>query len=393
MKTTSLWILSIVFNLIIFQAFGQMKGFKTTESGLQYLIHSKGNGPKAKAGDKVTVHYVGKLMDDTEFDQSYKRGQPFSFTLGQGQVIKGWDEGIALLNEGDSATFIIPAELGYGAQAAGSIPPNSVLNFTVKLMKVVPEPKVEPYNTAGKDTLTTPSGLKYIMVIENKKGGDRPTAGSNVKVHYTGYFEDGRVFDSSVKRGEPIAFQLGKGMVIKGWDEGISLLRVGEKARLLIPYLLAYGENGRPPVIPAKTNLIFDVELVGFTPEIKPELFNTKGKDTLSTPTGLKYILVQEGKKGNAIAQAGKNVTVHYTGYFEDGKIFDSSVQRGQPISFELGKGQVIKGWDEGISLMKVGDKLRLLIPYQLAYGEQGYPGAIPPKANLIFDVELIDVK
>jgi len=393
MKTIFKGLLAITFNLIIIQTFGQMSDFKTTASGLKYQIHSKGKGPQAKAGDKVTVHYVGKLMDDTEFDQSYKRGQPFSFTLGQGQVIKGWDEGIALLNEGDSATFIIPAELGYGAQAAGSIPANSVLKFTVHLLKVAPEPKVEPYNTAGKDTLSTPSGLKYIMVVDNKKGGEKPGAGANVKVHYTGYFEDGKIFDSSVKRGEPISFQLGKGMVIKGWDEGISLLKPGDKARLLIPYQLAYGEAGRAPVIPAKTNLIFDVELVSFTPEIKPEVFNTKGKDTLSTPSGLKYIVVSEGKKENVKAQTGKTVSVHYTGYFEDGKIFDSSVQRGQPISFELGQGRVIKGWDEGISLMKKGDKLRLLIPYQLAYGEQGYPGAIPPKANLVFDVELVDVQ
>ncbi len=393
MKTLLNGLLALTLNLLILQTSGQMKEFKTTASGLKYQIHSKGKGVQAKPGDRVTVHYVGKLMNDTVFDTSYKRGQPFSFTLGQGQVIKGWDEGIALLNEGDSATLIIPSELGYGAQQAGSIPPNSVLKFTVHLLKVMPEPKVEAYNTAGKDTLTTSSGLKYIMVFDSKKGGDKPSRGANVKVHYTGYFEDGKIFDSSIKRGEPISFQLGKGMVIKGWDEGISLLKPGDKARLLIPYQLAYGETGRPPVIPAKTNLIFDVELVSFTPEIKPEVFNTKGKDTLSTPSGLKYIVVSEGKKDNIKAQAGKTVSVHYTGYFQDGNIFDSSVQRGQPISFELGTGKVIKGWDEGISLMKKGDKLRLLIPYQLAYGEQGYPGAIPPKSDLVFDVELMDVQ
>ena len=102
---------------------------------------------------------------------------------------------------------------------------------------------------------------------------------------------------------------------------------------------------------------------------------------------------MSEGKKDAVKAEAGKTVSVHYTGYFENGDIFDSSVQRGKPLDFQLGKGQVIKGWDEGISLMKVGDKLKLLIPYQLAYGEQGYSGAIPAKSNLIFDVELIDVK
>ena len=92
-------------------------------------------------------------------------------------------------------------------------------------------------------------------------------------------------------------------------------------------------------------------------------------------------------------AEAGKTVKVHYTGYLTDGKKFDSSVERGEPIAFPLGMGNVIKGWDEGIALMKTGEKARLIIPYQLAYGEQGYPGAIPPKATLIFDVELVEVQ
>jgi peptidylprolyl isomerase len=393
MKTSLMWLIALIANFITIQTFGQMDEFKTTASGLKYVIHEKGKGNLPKPGDRVTVHYVGKLMNDSVFDSSYKRGQPFTFALGQGQVIKGWDEGIALLNEGDSATFVISPDLGYGQNPTGPIPANSTLKFTVKLVKITPEVKVEPYNIAGKETLSTPSGLKYIIVSEGKKNAVKASKGSTVKVHYTGYFEDGKIFDSSVKRGEPISFALGKGQVIKGWDEGLSLLKVGDKARLLIPYQLAYGEAGRSPVIPAKANLIFDVELIDVIPEVKPELFNTAGKDTLTTPSGLKYIIVSEGKKDNLKAQAGKTVSVHYTGYFEDGNIFDSSVQRGQPLSFELGKGMVIKGWDEGISLMKIGDKLRLLIPWQLAYGEQGYPGVIPQKANLIFDVELMDIK
>ena len=393
MKTSKIWLCAIVISLITLQTFGQMNEFKTTASGLKYVIHEKGKGPQAKSGDKVSVHYEGRLMNDTIFDTSYKRGQPFTFSLGQGQVISGWDEGIALLNEGDSATFIIPPDLGYGQKAMGSIPANSTLKFKVKLMKVIPEVKIEQYNIVGKEVLSTPSGLKYVFVQNGKKDAIKASKGATVKVHYTGFFEDGKIFDSSVRRGEPISFALGKGQVIKGWDEGISLMKVGDKVHLTIPYQLAYGDAGRPPVIPAKSNLIFDVELIDVIPEIKPEVYNTKGKDTLTTPTGLKYIIVSEGKKDASIALAGKTVSVHYTGYFENGDIFDSSVQRGQPLSFELGKGMVIKGWEEGISLMKTGDKLRLLIPWQLAYGEQGYPGVIPAKANLIFDVELIEVK
>ena len=93
-----------------------------------------------------------------------------------------------------------------------------------------------------------------------------------------------------------------------------------------------------------------------------------------------------------AAAQKGKTVSVHYTGWLTTGEKFDSSVDRNEPFEFVLGAGQVIAGWDQGVATMRVGDKVKLTIPPDLAYGEQGYPGAIPPSATLIFDVELLAV-
>ncbi len=107
-----------------------------------------------------------------------------------------------------------------------------------------------------------------------------------------------------------------------------------------------------------------------------------------TTASGLKYIVLKEGTGATPVATS--NVKVHYTGTFTDGKVFDSSVQRGQPIDFGLN--QVIPGWTEGVQLMKEGSKYKFFIPYKLAYGEQGYPGAIPPKSDLLFEVELIKI-
>ncbi|NRA93979.1 MAG: peptidylprolyl isomerase [Psychroserpens sp.] len=112
-------------------------GFDETESGLRYQIIQKGDGKKAEKGNMVSVHYKGQLADGTVFDSSYKRNQPLDFQVGVGQVIRGWDEGICLLNVGDKARLVIPSDLGYGSAGAGGvIPPNATLVFDVELMDV-----------------------------------------------------------------------------------------------------------------------------------------------------------------------------------------------------------------------------------------------------------------
>ncbi len=110
----------------------------------------------------------------------------------------------------------------------------------------------------------------------------------------------------------------------------------------------------------------------------------------VTTDSGLKYVVLNEGT--GATPKAGQTVVVHYTGTLEDGTKFDSSRDRGQPFSFKLGAGQVIKGWDEGLSTMKVGDRRQLIIPPELGYGARGAGGVIPPNATLVFDVELLKI-
>ena len=111
----------------------------------------------------------------------------------------------------------------------------------------------------------------------------------------------------------------------------------------------------------------------------------------MKTASGLEYKEIEAGT--GTQATAGKTVRVHYTGKLQNGQVFDSSVTRGEPIEFRLGAGQVIKGWDEGIALMKEGGKAQLVIPPELGYGQRGAGGVIPPNATLIFDVELVSVK
>jgi len=246
------------------QATAPEEEMRTTSSGLEYVILEEGSGEMAETGDLVKVHYTGTLEDGTKFDSSYDRGEPIEFVLGRGQVIKGWDEGIALLKEGSKAKLVIPPELGYGEGGAGNvIPPNSTLVFEVELVSAEPGPPPPPEAPATVEEssyTTTESGLKYYDLEEG--GGESPEAGQTVAVHYTGWLEDGQMFDSSFSRGQPFEFQVGVGQVIPGWDEGVASMKVGGKRQLVIPSELAYGESGAGGVIPPNATLIFDVELL-----------------------------------------------------------------------------------------------------------------------------------
>jgi len=135
-------------------------------------------------------------------------------------------------------------------------------------------------------------------------------------------------------------------------------------------------EAGPTPTVPA-------TQVEGGPPAVS-------GEPTVSA-SGLQFIDIKVGAGDSP--QSGQTVEVHYTGWLADGTKFDSSLDRGQPFSFVLGVGQVISGWDEGVASMNVGGKRRLIIPPELGYGERGYPPVIPANAQLIFDVELLDIK
>lgn len=131
--------------------------------------------------------------------------------------------------------------------------------------------------------------------------------------------------------------------------------------------------------------------VIGCTALTNPGGDTTNNSTMVKTPSGLQY---QEMTQGTGAApQRGQTVSVHYTGWLADGKKFDSSLDRGQPLQFALGTGRVIKGWDEGLSTMRVGGKRRLVIPPDLAYGAQGSPPVIPPNATLTFEVELLTAR
>ena len=171
--------------------------------------------------------------------------------------------------------------------------------------------------------------------------------------------------------------------VIKGWTEGVTMMVEGERTRFWIPQDLAYkGQKGRPA-----GTLVFDIELVGAepSPSTPPPDVAKVPSDASRLPSGLAYRVLTPGV-GARKPYSSSEVTVHYTGWTTDGRMFDSSVMRGQPTTFRLD--EVIKGWTEGVQLMVEGEKTRFWIPQNLAYEQGG-----GPRGMLVFDVELIDIK
>ncbi len=239
---------------------------------------------------------------------------------------------------------------------------------------------------APEEFTTTKSGLKYRVRRQGK--GQKPHARDTVSVHYKGWLDNGKEFDSSYARGESIEFPL-KG-VIPGWTEGMQLVGKGGMIELEIPYQLAYGEEGRPPTIPGKARLHFIVELLEVTEGPKPVEPGLVDKDApekfTTTESGLKYRIRRQGKGQKPNAR--DTVSVHYRGWLDNGKEFDSSYARGESISFPLNR--VIPGWTEGMQLVGQGGMIELEIPYTLGYGEAGSPPDIPGKATLHFLVELL---
>lgn len=245
--------------------------------------------------------------------------------------------------------------------------------------------------------------------------------GDEVSVAYTGTLASGEQFDSSAGR-DPLKFKVGQGLMISGFDKGVVGMSVNEKKVLTLPPSDAYGEinpeatvkvprdqlspdlelevglrlqaaNGATAVITefndqevtldtnhrlAGETLTFDIEVVELT----------KAADLPQ----LKLETITEGD-GKTFPKAGDRLKMHYTGTLADGGTkFDSSRDRGQPFEFQIGVGQVIAGWDQGVIQMSVGQRANLYIPSEMGYGAQGAGGAIPPNADLIFDVELLEI-
>jgi len=273
--------------------------------------------------------------------------------------------------------FVVAAIAGAGAQANNPTPLPPAPQSAALAFAPPPDLTMPPA-----DAVKSGSGL-ISKVIKPGDSTEKPTPNDVVTVQYTGWSSDGRMFDSTLSRNAPSTFPLNRAMA--GWKECVGLMALHETRRCWVPESLSWkGQAGRP-----KGMVVFDIELLDtrLSPTVAPPDVKEPPADAKKTPGGVSYKVLRPGT-GTRHPTAFSKVTVHYSGWTTDGKLFDSSVARGMPSTLDLGGG-VIRGWTEGVPQMVEGERTRFWIPQDLAYkGEAG-----SPRGMLVFDIDLIKIE
>lgn len=325
-----------------------------------------GTGREAQEKDVVTVEYTGTLSDGKQFDSS-KGKQPFAFVLGNGNVIKGWDQGVVGMKVGGKRHLVIPPDLAYGDKAVGDglIPANSTLTFDIELLRI--------------DRPGDPLKVDLATVAAGK--GDPAKPGDELVLNWKGAFLDGIEFVNTFVLKKPTTLCLGRPGIPAGISQALAGIKAGEKRHAVIPYGLAYGPQGAAG-IPPYTTLVVDVEAVQVTPGDKA-FERDKKKLTIDDVTA----------GAGPSVKSGDTVQLHFTATLPDGKKLGSTHDTGQPLLYQVGSAQITRGFDVGIVGMKAGGKRKITMPPDLAYGEAGAGnGAIPPNATLVFEIELVKI-
>ncbi|KAM3366962.1 hypothetical protein ACQJBY_015945 [Aegilops geniculata] len=343
------------------------------KQGLKKKLVKEGEGwERPETGDEVEVHYTGTLLDGTKFDSSRDRGTPFKFKLGQGQVIKGWDQGIKTMKKGENAVLTIPPDLAYGE--AGSPPtilPNATLQFDVELL-----------SWASVKDICKDGGIFKKVLVEGQKW-ENPKDLDEVTVKYEARLEDGSV----VSKSDDIEFAVKDGYFCPALSKAVKTMKKGEKVLLTVKPQYGFGEQGRPAsevegAVPPNSTLHIDLELVSW------KTVTLIGDD--------KRILKKVLKEGEGYERPndGAVVRVRLIGKLDDGTVFTKKGHEGdEPFEFKTDEEQVIEGLDTTVLTMKKGEVASARIPPEHAFGSTETKldlAVVPPNSTVFYEVELV---
>ncbi|KAL9237859.1 hypothetical protein vseg_012357 [Gypsophila vaccaria] len=343
------------------------------KTGVVKKLLVEGSGwEKPSKGDDVHVHYVGTLLDGTQFDSSRDRGTPFEFKLGQGQVIKGWDEGIKTMKKGEKALFTIPPHMAYGESGSPpTIPPNATLKFEVELLSW----------TSIKDICKDGGIFKTVLVKGD--GWQNPKDADEVLVNFEAKLEDGTLISKS----DGVEFTVRDGYFCSALSKAVKTMKKGEKAVLTVKPQYGFGDTSRPAsgeeaVVPPNAVLQITLELVSWK--------------IVSEVTTDKKVLKKTLKEGEGYDRPndGALVQVKLIGKLQDGTVFvKKGYEEDPPLEFKVDEEQVIDGLDRAVKTMKKGEVALLTIQPEYAFGAAGSTqelAAVPSNATIYYDIELV---
>ncbi|KAK3122207.1 hypothetical protein QOZ80_8BG0666440 [Eleusine coracana subsp. coracana] len=342
------------------------------KQGLKKKLIKEGEGWETpEVGDEVEVHYTGTLLDGTKFDSSRDRGTPFKFKLGQGQVIKGWDQGIKTMKKGENAVFTIPPELAYGESGSPpTIPPNATLQFDVELLSW----------TSVKDICK--DGGIFKKILKEGEKWENPKDPDEVLVKYEARLEDGTV----VSKSEGIEFTVKEGYFCPALARAVKTMKKTEKVLLTVKPQYGFGEKGRPAAgeegaVPPNSTLHIDLELISW------KTVTEIGDD--------KKILKKVLKEGEGYERPneGAVVKVKITGKLQDGTVFSKKGHDEEPFEFKTDEEEVIDGLDRAVLNMKKGEVALITIPPEYAFGSTESKqdlAVVPSNSTVVYEVELV---